>query len=106
MLTEQDRTLWDAAAIAEGRQRLDAATRLGRPGPFQLQAAIAACHVRQGGTTNWAEIANLYDLVKNDGGPANHVFQSLLRGESDRNAADTKPGQGGVQVDPEEVKLS
>jgi RNA polymerase sigma-70 factor, ECF subfamily len=61
MLTEQDPTLWDAAAIAEGRLRLDAATRLGRPGPFQLQAAIAACHVRQGGTTNWSEIANLYD---------------------------------------------
>ena len=46
VLTEQDRTLWDAAAIEEGRVRLDAAARLGRPGPFQVQAAIAACHVR------------------------------------------------------------
>jgi RNA polymerase sigma-70 factor (ECF subfamily) len=61
VLTEQDRSLWDAAAIAEGRARLDAATRLGRTGPFQLQAAIAACHVRDDGPTDWAEIADLYD---------------------------------------------
>ena len=38
VLSEQDRTRWDAAAIDEGRLRLDAATRLGRPGPFQMQA--------------------------------------------------------------------
>jgi RNA polymerase sigma-70 factor, ECF subfamily len=61
VLHEQDRTRWDATAIEEGRQRLDAATRLGRPGPFQVQAAIAGCHVRDGETTDWAEIANLYD---------------------------------------------
>jgi RNA polymerase sigma-70 factor (ECF subfamily) len=61
VLTQQDRTQWDGAAIAEGRLRLDAAVRLGRPGPFQIQAAIAACHVRDDGTTDWAEIAGLYD---------------------------------------------
>jgi RNA polymerase sigma-70 factor (ECF subfamily) len=61
VLTDQDRTLWDAAAIAEGRTRLDAALRLRRPGPFQIQAAIAACHVEDDGTTDWAEIAGLYD---------------------------------------------
>jgi RNA polymerase sigma-70 factor (ECF subfamily) len=61
VLTEQDRSLWDTAAIAEGRDRLTAARRLGRPGPFQLQAAIAACHVRDDGPTDWAEIAELYD---------------------------------------------
>ncbi len=61
LLTEQDRTLWDTAAIAEGRVRLHAASRLGRPGPFQVQAAIAACHVRDDGPTDWAEIAGLYD---------------------------------------------
>jgi RNA polymerase sigma-70 factor (ECF subfamily) len=63
VLSEQDRTLWDAAAIAEGRLRLDAAARLGRLGPFQIQAAIAACHVRDEETTDWAEIADLYDLL-------------------------------------------
>jgi RNA polymerase sigma-70 factor, ECF subfamily len=61
VLSEQDRTLWDAAAIAEGRLRLQAASRLGRLGPFQIQAAIAACHVRDEQTTDWAEIAALYD---------------------------------------------
>lgn len=61
VLTRQDRTRWDAAAITEGRVRLDAAVRLGRPGPFQIQAAIAACHVRDDGTKDWAEIAGLYD---------------------------------------------
>ncbi len=61
VLTDQDRTLWDAAAIAEGRARLDAAARLGRPGPFQIQAAIAACHVRDEGPADWAEVAELYD---------------------------------------------
>ena len=63
VLSEQDRTRWDAAAIAEGRLRLDAATRLGRPGPFQLQAAIAACHVSDEPATDWAVIAGLYDLL-------------------------------------------
>jgi RNA polymerase sigma-70 factor, ECF subfamily len=63
VLSEQDRTRWDAAAIAEGRQRLDAATRLGRPGPFQLQAAIAACHVHDEPATDWAAIAALYDQL-------------------------------------------
>jgi RNA polymerase sigma-70 factor (ECF subfamily) len=63
VLSHQDRTRWDAAAITEGRLRLDAAARLGRPGPFQMQAAIAACHVRDDGTKDWAEIADLYDRL-------------------------------------------
>jgi len=63
VLAEQDRSLFDAAAIAEGHERLDAALRLRRPGPFQVQAAIAACHVEVGGGTDWAEIAALYDRL-------------------------------------------
>ncbi len=63
VLAEQDRSLWDAAAIAEGRRRLDAAARLHRPGAFQIQAAIAACHVRDEGGTDWTEIAALYDSL-------------------------------------------
>ncbi len=59
VLSEQDRTRWDRAEIAEGRARLEAAARLERPGPFQLQAAIAACHVSDHGT-DWARIADLY----------------------------------------------
>ena len=43
-LEEQDRALWDPAAIAEGCAVLDAALRRHRPVPYQVQAAIAACH--------------------------------------------------------------
>ncbi len=63
VLAEQDRSLWDGSAIAEGRRRLEAAARLERPGPFQVQAAIAACHVSDEGGTDWAQIAALYDLL-------------------------------------------
>ncbi len=61
-LEEQDRTLWDGEAIAEGVRLLDAAMRLGGPGPYQLQAAIAACHATapRGADTDWARISTLY----------------------------------------------
>jgi RNA polymerase sigma-70 factor, ECF subfamily len=62
VLEAQDRSLWDQAAITEGYKALEAAARLDRPGPFQLQAAIASCHVRPGEATetDWATIAVLY----------------------------------------------
>jgi RNA polymerase sigma-70 factor (ECF subfamily) len=66
-LEEQDRKLWDAAAIAEGTTLLDRALRRGRPGPYQLQAAIAACHASAAtaAETDWAQIALLYgELLK------------------------------------------
>jgi RNA polymerase sigma-70 factor (ECF subfamily) len=61
-LEQQDRSRWDADAIAEGEERLDAALRLGRPGPYQIQAAIAACHARAASAdaTDWSEISALY----------------------------------------------
>ena len=61
----QDRSAWDGDAIAEGEARLEAAVRLGRPGPYQIQAAIAACHARatSAGATDWAEIAVLYGAL-------------------------------------------
>ena len=61
-LEEQDRTRWDREAIVEGVRLLDAALRFGRPGPYQLQAAIAACHANAAAAadTDWAEIAALY----------------------------------------------
>ena len=64
-LEEQDRTRWDREAIVEGVRLLDAALRLGRPGPYQLQAAIAACHANAAAAadTDWAEIAALYGLL-------------------------------------------
>ncbi|HJV09524.1 MAG TPA: DUF6596 domain-containing protein, partial [Acidimicrobiales bacterium] len=61
-LEAQDRTTWDAAAIAEGTAVLERALRRKRPGPYQVQAAIAACHAGAGDAadTDWAEIAVLY----------------------------------------------
>ncbi len=43
-LEDQDRSRWDASEIKEGAKLLEAALRRGRPGPCQVQAAIAACH--------------------------------------------------------------
>ncbi len=64
-LADQDRTGWDRPAIDEGVRVLDEALALGRPGPYQLQAAIAACHATasRAEDTNWARIARLYELV-------------------------------------------
>src|SRR5437879_6451264 len=61
-LENQDRTRWDAAMIAEGVDLLDAALRRERPGPYQVQAAIASCHARAATSaeTDWVEIAGLY----------------------------------------------
>jgi RNA polymerase sigma-70 factor (ECF subfamily) len=61
-LEEQDRGLWDAAAIGQGVSVLEAALGQGRPGPYQIQAAIAACHVTaaRAADTDWAQIVQLY----------------------------------------------
>jgi RNA polymerase sigma-70 factor (ECF subfamily) len=61
-LEEQNRSLWDQAAVAEAFTVLDRAVRLRRPGPYQLQAAVAACHAHAATSaeTDWDEIAVLY----------------------------------------------
>ena len=61
-LEHQDRTRWDRTAIDEGVAGLDAALGLGKPGPYQVQAAIAACHATavSSADTDWAQIALLY----------------------------------------------
>jgi RNA polymerase sigma-70 factor (ECF subfamily) len=58
LLDDQDRSLWDAERIAEGRRVLDRALPLGKPGPYQLQAAIASLHLEP--ETDWPQIAALY----------------------------------------------
>jgi RNA polymerase sigma factor (sigma-70 family) len=65
-LDHQDRSLWDAAAIAEGSRVLTAAIAAGAVGPYQLQAAIAAAHdrARRAEDTDWAEILTLYGLLE------------------------------------------
>jgi RNA polymerase sigma-70 factor (ECF subfamily) len=61
-LDEQDRDRWDRGRIAAAVALLHAAIEHGRPGPYQLQAAIAACHAtaRDEAGTDWAQIARLY----------------------------------------------
>jgi RNA polymerase sigma-70 factor, ECF subfamily len=66
LLLDQDRTRWDHAAIERGLQILVRAQSLGRsPGPYLLQAAIAACHARASRPqdTDWAGIAGLYSTL-------------------------------------------
>ncbi|MBP7565455.1 MAG: RNA polymerase sigma factor [Burkholderiaceae bacterium] len=70
LLMEQDRALWDRALIQRGLAALDHATALcgsrgTQPGPYVLQAAIAACHARAAvaAETDWPRIATLYEAL-------------------------------------------
>ncbi len=66
LLEDQDRSLWNREMIAEGLALVEKAGRLRRPGPYQLQAAIAAAHARavRFDETNWAEIERLYAALE------------------------------------------
>jgi RNA polymerase sigma-70 factor, ECF subfamily len=75
LLEDQDRSLWNEARIAEGLRVLDRAVSLRRPGPYQLQAAIAATHA-QGRPK--AEIVALYDaLAAMDPSPVVHLNRAV-----------------------------
>ncbi|HZX07268.1 RNA polymerase sigma factor, partial [Kribbella sp.] len=66
LLADQDRTLWDHAAITEATALLIRTARRHRaPGPYQLQAAIAACHSEAASwdETDWPQILVLYDML-------------------------------------------
>ncbi len=62
LLEDQDRSLWDRDLISRGAALLDRAVALRSPGPYQLQAAIAALHAQAAapGETDWRQIALLY----------------------------------------------
>lgn len=64
-LAEQDRALWDGAAIAEGVELITASLATAVPGPYQLQAAIAAVHdeAARAEDTDWRQILGLYELL-------------------------------------------
>ena len=66
LLEDQDRTLWDRKQIAEGLALIDKAVRHRRPGPYQVQAAIAAIHARaaRAQDTDWSEIDLLYGTLE------------------------------------------
>jgi RNA polymerase sigma-70 factor (ECF subfamily) len=63
LLADQDRSLWDRSLIEEGQDLVRACLRRERPGPFQIQAAIAAVHsdALTPSQTDWAQILRLYD---------------------------------------------
>ena len=66
LLDDQDRLLWNAEAIAEGAALIDKAMRHRAPGPYQIQAAIAALHARADNPaeTDWKQIDRLYQALE------------------------------------------
>jgi len=64
-LSDQDRTRWDRGLIDEGQELVRACLRRNRPGPYQIQAAIAAVHSEAAGAadTDWSQIVRLYDQL-------------------------------------------
>ena len=64
-LAEQDRAVWDRGLIAEGHALVRRCLRIGRPGPYQLQAAINAVHADAStpDVTEWRQIIALYDQL-------------------------------------------
>ena len=88
LLEDQDRALWDRSRIGEGLRVLERAGSIGRSGPYQLQAAIAAAHAED---RPWGEIALLYDrLAELDPSPVvrlNRAVAIALSGRVDEALA-------------------
>src|SRR5215470_5154283 len=90
LLADQDRSRWDAALIAEGEALVEQALRQGRPGPYQLHAAIAACHsgARVSADTDWREIALLYgELIRYEPTPVVEANRAVAVAMSEGPAA-------------------
>jgi predicted RNA polymerase sigma factor len=91
LLLDQDRALWDRAAIARGLAALAHAEALpGPPGSFVLQAAIAACHARAAAAkaTDWRAIAALYAaLAELTGSPVVELNRAVAVGMAEGPAA-------------------
>jgi RNA polymerase sigma-70 factor, ECF subfamily len=85
-LAEQDRTLWLRNRIHEGLALLQEALAAGRPGAYQIQAAIAACHAEAptGAATDWHEIAALYArLLELEPSPVVEANRAVALAESE-----------------------
>ena len=80
-LSDQDRFLWDHTAIAEGLALIDTALTRRKPGPFQIKAAIAACHVQA--DTDWRQIALLYvSLLRHEPTPVIRLNHAVAVAEA------------------------
>ena len=90
LLADQDRGRWDGALIAEGEALVERALRQGRPGPYQLHAAIAACHscAPTAAATDWREIALLYgELIRYEPTPVVEANRAVAVALSEGPAA-------------------
>jgi RNA polymerase sigma-70 factor (ECF subfamily) len=90
LLEEQDRSQWDRELISEGEALVEQALRMSRPGPYQLHAAIAACHAtaRTAADTDWREIALLYgELVRYEPSPVVEANRAVAVAMSEGAAA-------------------
>ncbi|GAB1583543.1 RNA polymerase sigma factor [Phyllobacterium phragmitis] len=103
LLDNQDRGLWNRQMIAEGLALIDKAMRHRRPGPYQIQAAIAALHARaaRAEDTDWAEIELLYAALEAFTPSPIVTLNRAVAVEKVRGAADAL-----ALIEPLEEKLS
>jgi len=90
LLADQDRARWDREQIARGGAHLERAGPPETAGPYQLQAAIAACHARAASwdTTDWPRVVRLYDaLVEVTPSPVIELNRAVAIGLADGPAA-------------------
>jgi RNA polymerase sigma-70 factor (ECF subfamily) len=94
LFEDQDRSLWDREAIAAAGKLIERAATLGPPGPYQVQAAIAAAYAqaRTWKETDWQDVLELYDLlVRLDPTPVARLNRAIamerVKGASDALAA-------------------
>jgi RNA polymerase sigma-70 factor (ECF subfamily) len=81
LLADQDRSLWDAEQMGEGRRALDRALALGGRGPYAVQAALASLHAEE--TPDWDEIAALYaELARTTGSEVVELNQAVAVAEA------------------------
>jgi RNA polymerase sigma-70 factor, ECF subfamily len=86
LLADQDRSRWNAAQIARGRQALDRAFALRGRGPYVIQAAIASLHTEE--PLDWAQIAALYEeLVRLTGSAVVELNRAIAVAETDGGEA-------------------
>ena len=86
LLPDQDRSRWDHAAIAAGEAMLERAAALHSPGPYQLRAAIAACHATSPSwaETDWLQIVTLFEvLTRHDPSPVVRLNRAVAVAETD-----------------------
>jgi RNA polymerase sigma-70 factor (ECF subfamily) len=97
LLDDQDRSLWDRGRIREGERLLEAALWRRRPGPYQLQAAIAALHATapEPAATDYGQIAALYrELGRVTRSPVIEVNRAVAVGRA------AGPGAGLAVLEP------